>query len=80
MSVIIPSGTSAGAYYLILRADADGVLSEADETNNDLSRNIGIGPDLVIRNLTIPTCVEPGATKYILLTIANQGACRPDVP
>jgi hypothetical protein len=75
MSVTLPSGTSAGMYDLILRADADGVLSEADETNNDRSRNIGIGPDLVIRNLTMPTCVEPGISKYILVTVANRGAC-----
>ena len=74
-SVTVPPGTSAGAYYLILRADADGVLSEADETNNDRSRIIGIGPDLIIRDLTMPSCMEPGATKYVLVTIENRGAC-----
>jgi subtilase family serine protease len=32
--ITIPPGTAAGAYYLLARADADGVVAESLETNN----------------------------------------------
>jgi subtilase family serine protease len=34
VSVLIPSGTAAGSYWLIAVADADGVVTETNETNN----------------------------------------------
>jgi subtilase family serine protease len=34
MSVVIPSTTTAGSYYIIAVADADGVVTETAETNN----------------------------------------------
>ena len=40
----IPAGTPPGAYYLVARADADGVVAEIHETNNVRVRSITIVP------------------------------------
>ena len=34
-SVTIPAGTPSGSYYIIGRADANGVIAEANEWNNN---------------------------------------------
>lgn len=43
-SVTIPSGTAAGTYYILARAEADGAVSESNEGNNALSKPITITP------------------------------------
>jgi subtilisin family serine protease len=43
-SVTIPAGITSGTYYIISRADADGVVSEANESNNNKSKSITISP------------------------------------
>jgi subtilase family serine protease len=42
-SVTIPPGTSAGSWYIIVRTDADGAVTETNELNNTLARSIRIG-------------------------------------
>jgi subtilase family serine protease len=37
-TVVIPVGRARGGYFLIAVADADGAVTEADETNNARSR------------------------------------------
>jgi subtilase family serine protease len=44
ISITIPAGTPPGSYYLVARADADGVVAEASEVNNTWSRAITIAP------------------------------------
>jgi subtilase family serine protease len=41
-TVTIPAGTTAGAYYLIWKADNGGVITETDETNNTKYKAITI--------------------------------------
>ncbi len=43
-SVIIPSGITTGTYYIIARADADNVVTEANENNNNMYKKITISP------------------------------------
>ncbi len=43
-SVNIPSGIATGAYYIIARSDADGVVAETNEANNNKYRAITINP------------------------------------
>ncbi len=40
--VTIPAGTTAGTYFVILRADADGSVSESNETNNTAPRVVQV--------------------------------------
>ncbi|MBI5196247.1 MAG: hypothetical protein HZA10_07985 [Nitrospirae bacterium] len=42
--VTIPSGTTAGTYYIISRADANNAVSEINEKNNNRARAITISP------------------------------------
>jgi subtilase family serine protease len=62
ISVTIPSGTAAGNYFVIARADAGGVVAESNEGNNTGVRAVGIGADLVVTNFTGPATAAVGAT------------------
>ncbi len=42
-SVAIPAGTGTGTFYIIAKADADGVIPELSEINNTKSKSIKIG-------------------------------------
>ena len=46
-SVTMPPTVSAGAYYIIAKADADDAVVETQEGNNTTARSITIGGDLV---------------------------------
>ena len=73
-SVTIPAGTAPGAYYVIARADADGVVVESQEGNNASARSILIGSDLIVAALSAPTTAAAGATITVTDTTKNQGA------
>jgi subtilase family serine protease len=73
-SVTIPSGLTAGTYYVIAKADADGVVGETSETNNAAARVISVGPDLVVSALQVPSTVAAGAVVSVGDTTKNQGA------
>lgn len=75
-TVTLPPATGAGTYYIISRADGNGVVSEADERNNDRSRSIKVGPDLLITKLSIlSSCVEDALVGFAEVTVENHGGC-----
>ena len=48
----LPAGTAPGTYTIFARADATGVVTESDESNNRRARTIDTrGSDLIIPNL-----------------------------
>jgi subtilisin family serine protease/subtilase family serine protease len=69
----IPAGMATGLRYLIAVADADDVLDESEEENNDALRLIQIGPDLIVQTFTAPAAVTPGETLVVSDTIRNRG-------
>jgi subtilase family serine protease len=72
-SVTIPSGTAAGTFYIIAKADAPGAISEASESNNVISKTIKIGPDLIVSSLSVPATAIMGTTVTITDTTQNSG-------
>ncbi len=74
VTVTVPVGTPVGAYYIIAVADADKAVAESDENNNTFARSIGVGPDLVVSSLTLPTTVSRGVAMSITDTTANNGS------
>jgi trimeric autotransporter adhesin len=43
-SVVVPAGTAPGTYFVLGKADADGVVAEAQETNNVAARVVQVSP------------------------------------
>ena len=73
-TVVLPAGLAAGTWYVIAKADGDGLVSETLETNNTLARSVSVGPDLVVSTMSVPYTVHAGATITVADTVANQGA------
>jgi subtilase family serine protease/subtilisin family serine protease len=71
--VTIPAGTATGTWFLLARADADGVVGETTESNNLGSTTIRIGGDLVVSVFTVPAVAAAGATISVTDTTTNQG-------
>ncbi len=73
----IPSAMAQGNYYLLARADPDGLVLELDETNNTaLPIPLRIGaptPDLIVGSVTGPATAAPGQSIGINRTLANAG-------
>jgi subtilase family serine protease len=80
-TVAIPASTPAGSYYVLAKADADGVIAETTETNNIAGRVIVIGADLQMSSITVPVKSGAGLTITVSDTIINQGgaAASPSV-
>src|SRR5262249_13537040 len=72
-TLTLPPNTPAGTYYIIAKADADGVVAENQEANNTLSRAVQLGGDLLITSLTVPSKLGAG-TFTITDTTKNQGS------
>jgi subtilase family serine protease len=72
-TVTIPSSVAPGSYYVIGRADADGVVAETSESNNNLARPTTLGGDLVVSALTVPAKIGAGSDVAVTDTTANQG-------
>jgi subtilisin family serine protease len=72
-SLAIPAGVGTGTYYLFAKADGDGTVVEAKETNNTSLKSILIGPDLVVSSLAAPSEAAAGHTLSVTDTTANQG-------
>jgi subtilase family serine protease len=77
-TVTIPQGTSAGSWYIIAKADGEGVVAETSESNNTYSKYIKIGPDLDITAMSAPASGSAGQTIAITDTIKNQGGGTAD--
>jgi len=75
----IPSATTAGSYYILFYADADGAITEGIETNNVGSVLVTVtsaagSPDLIVQSpSTAPTTIVAGATTTASCTVKNQG-------
>jgi serine protease AprX len=78
-SLVIPSSTAVGSYYVIAKADADAVVAESLETNNvRASAVIRIGADLTVSALTVPA--EAGAGDAIVITETTRNTGGGDAP
>jgi subtilisin family serine protease/subtilase family serine protease len=73
-SVVVPSTTPTGVYYVIARADGGSAVPETTETNNTrTSGQMKIGADLVITAGTAPAAAGAGTTIVVSDTTTNQG-------
>jgi subtilase family serine protease len=72
-STTIPASTADGAYFLIAKADAPGVVAESNETNNTRTITIRIGPDLAVTAATAPARVAAGSSIDVTETTQNIG-------
>jgi subtilase family serine protease len=71
----VPSNTAPGLYYVIAKADADGVVSEISEGNNTRrSSAVHVGPDLVVTAIGVPAAAGAGDTITISDSTKNKGA------
>ena len=78
-SVMIPSTTGAGIYYVIAKADGGAAVKETNELNNaKVSSQVKIGADLVITALAVPSKAGAGDAVIITDTTTNQGAADAD--
>ena len=73
VSLDIPADTAVGLYYVIAKADADGLEAETNEFNNTLGRVVNVGPDLMVSSLTAPTSAGAGTAIAVSDTVKNQG-------
>jgi subtilase family serine protease len=71
--VTIPEDTAASNWYIIAKADGEDVVLEASEINNMYTRTIGIGPDLDISALSVPSASGQGQSLVITDTTKNMG-------
>ncbi|MBI5194214.1 MAG: DUF1566 domain-containing protein [Nitrospirae bacterium] len=77
-SVTVPSPLTCSGmttFYIISKADADGVVAESNENNNKRNRIIKVGPDLIIPVLTAPLNAGAGKTISVGDTTKNIGGC-----
>lgn len=76
-TLIIPSNTNAGFWYILFYADADNQVGESNENNNVAYIQISVQitqPDLVVNNQNVnPPIVEPGGNLSASCVILNQG-------
>jgi len=72
-TVTIPEGTAGGYWYIIAKADGEEVVPEISETNNTYTRSIGIGPDLDITAMSMPTTAIAGQSFVLTDTTKNMG-------
>jgi subtilase family serine protease len=80
-TLTIPAATAAGSYYVVARADADGVVGEFDEANNARSVAIRIArADLTVSALTVPTAAGPGGSISVSDTTRNSAGVGPAGP
>jgi len=77
--VTIASSTTPGTYYILFVADADGQVTESNETNNVGNVQITVtsstgSPDLVVQSpAATPLTVNAGGTTTASCTVANTG-------
>jgi len=70
-TVTIPQGTATDTWYIIIKADAEEIVTEISETNNISSRSIKIGPDLIIYSMSAPTTANAGQSIVVTETTKN---------
>jgi len=60
-------------YYVIAKADADDVLLESLEGNNTRTRQVSVGPDLVMSAVTVPAVAGADTPMAVSYTVGNKG-------
>jgi subtilase family serine protease len=74
-SFVLPAGTATGTYCVIARADANGAVTEASESNNlRTSAPLRVGPDLIVSASTASGFAGAGSAIRVGATTKNQGA------
>jgi subtilase family serine protease len=73
-TVLIPSSTGTGTYYVIAQADGSAAVAESSESNNTTARAIQIGGDLIVSALTVPAKGGAGSVIAVGDTTTNRGA------
>ncbi len=78
-NVLIPSGTTAGSYKIRVTADPGGLVTEADETNNDrLTGVISIvRPDLTVQSVTFTPAASRANGSVAVTYIVKNNAVAP---
>jgi len=72
--VTVPSGTTAGTYYVLAQADAPGEVTETSETNNVGFATLRVGPDYSVKAVTVSPSVAGAGTEVVVTdTTANTG-------
>jgi subtilase family serine protease len=72
----VPSGTPAGTYFFVVRADSAEAILEINENNNVRASvtPLILGADLVVPTATTPaTSMLPGSNVSVSYTVKNQG-------
>ena len=73
----VPSGTTAGTYYLLACADNTGTVAESDETNNCTPSSSAVlisGADLIETAVSSPPATAvSGGSFSVTDTVKNQG-------
>ena len=74
--VVIPGNTSAGTYFLVVRADAGTEALEAGETNNVRATAAiqVVRPDLAVLSITAPAATAPGRSVSVSHVVKNLAA------
>jgi subtilase family serine protease len=73
-TIWLPASASPGVFYIVAKADGDNLVGETSESNNTASRQIAIGPDLVVSSFSAPASGVVGSSINITETVKNQGA------
>ena len=75
--VIIPVGTAAGAFNIVVKTDSLAAIAEGNETNNEETAALALQAgtkDIVIQNLAVsPNPVASGGSLLVNYRIVNQG-------
>lgn len=69
-SLVISSGTAAGNYFILFRADYDNRITESNESNNVayMALTVGAAP--------VPGCTDPSAHNYNPAATVDDGSCQ----
>jgi subtilase family serine protease len=78
--VTIPASTVPGLYYIIAKADSNGMVAETQESNNQrLGPYMKIGPDLIVASVSVPATAGAGMALTVTDRTSNAGgATAPD--
>jgi subtilase family serine protease len=77
-TVSIPQDTAAATWYIIAKADAEGIVTEISESNNIYAQSIKIGADLTLASMTAPATAGAGQSIIISETTKNAGGGTAD--
>lgn len=74
--VRMPANVSAGTHVILVRADADDEVPEAEERNNLLATAAlrAVRPDLTVQAVTAPAVAAPGASVRVRHVVRNVAA------